>query len=432
MENLLLLLGGGAAITTIYSCWNGIKGACTTLSTYVVGRVYLSNDALYAFCCYFNDIYGVQKLGTRKYSGSTLYVRTLDKVYSVIYENSVNTGMKIYWINRWPLIVLPQDKTDGYTKMLGLYYIRGTIDIENVLVKSELHYNNVKTESTDRPRFDVHLITGTNDNAAPIIKTAKLSNDNEENSDNDLTSWNLFHCRFLSYSKSEIGRSPVMTDNLDYMALNHDMKITCNTFDFWINNRQWYIERFIPWKVGFLLHGDPGNGKSAFIRCIARKYDMPIYSYNLSSLTNHEFTYEWSEMLSNTPCIALFEDIDTVYNGRNLVKRGVSFEWFINILDGAQACNGVATFITTNKVDCVDSAISAIGQSSRPGRVDMSIKVDKPDRSGRLKIATRILQDFDQKVIDKIVEESTMDSGAQFQLRCQKLAMEKLYDKSMD
>ena len=49
---------------------------------------------------------------------------------------------------------------------------------------------------------------------------------------------------------------------------------------------------------------------------------MPIYVYNLAEMGNHELIKAWTEMQINVPCIALIEDIDNVFHGReNVVRR---------------------------------------------------------------------------------------------------------------
>ena len=46
---------------------------------------------------------------------------------------------------------------------------------------------------------------------------------------------------------------------------------------------------------------------------------MPIYVFNLAQMSNHELMKAWTEMQVNVPCIALIEDIDNVFHGRENV-----------------------------------------------------------------------------------------------------------------
>ena len=70
-----------------------------------------------------------------------------------------------------------------------------------------------------------------------------------------------------------------------------------------------------------MLYGPPGTGKTALARAFAEDLNMPIYVFNLAEMSNHELMRVWSEMQVNVPCIALIEDIDNVFNGRENVAR---------------------------------------------------------------------------------------------------------------
>lgn len=45
-----------------------------------------------------------------------------------------------------------------------------------------------------------------------------------------------------------------------------------------INNPQWYFDRGIPYRRGYLLYGPPGCGKSSFITALAGMM-FPTFSY---------------------------------------------------------------------------------------------------------------------------------------------------------
>lgn len=49
-----------------------------------------------------------------------------------------------------------------------------------------------------------------------------------------------------------------------------------------INSSQWYSDRGIPYRRGYLLHGPPGCGKSSFITALAGEIEFGICLLNLS------------------------------------------------------------------------------------------------------------------------------------------------------
>jgi hypothetical protein len=50
--------------------------------------------------------------------------------------------------------------------------------------------------------------------------------------------------------------------------------------DFFINNKEWYKSRGIPYQLGFLFYGPPGCGKTSTIKAIARMLDRHIVNVN--------------------------------------------------------------------------------------------------------------------------------------------------------
>jgi hypothetical protein len=77
--------------------------------------------------------------------------------------------------------------------------------------------------------------------------------------------------------------------------------------------------------------GATGSGKSSCIRVICQILDLPLYVFDLASLTNKELIEKWQECQQTQPCAVLFEDIDAIYDKRKLVNEevGPSFDCLI-------------------------------------------------------------------------------------------------------
>ena len=201
---------------------------------------------------------------------------------------------------------------------------------------------------------------------------------------------------------------------------------------FWRQNESWYRSRNIPWRRGVLLHGPPGTGKTALIRAIAEDLDLPVFIYDLASMYNEELQGAWSKMLSEVPCMAVIEDIDAVFDGReNIVSKDqkhLTFDCLLNCLDGIQRSNGLLLAVTTNHPEKIDPALASVNdkRSSRPGRIDRSLRLGTLSEDARIQIAARILPDR----IDlqwRAVHDAEGDTAAQFQERCAQLALEQLW-----
>ncbi|ETO12839.1 hypothetical protein RFI_24538, partial [Reticulomyxa filosa] len=194
-------------------------------------------------------------------------------------------------------------------------------------------------------------------------------------------------------------------------------RIVNDIYEF-MTSRQWYYDRGIPYRRGYLLYGEPGSGKSSFVTALAGHigYDICVMSLASPGLTDDHLAVS----LINVPekSIILFEDVDCLFPSRkqaidlsenmdldtlhrakkntlkNIDGSGhivpttssssssstttttttsamgsasnyLTFSGFLNALDGVSAGEERIVFMTTNHVDRLDSALI------RPGRVDV-------------------------------------------------------------
>ncbi|KAI0306336.1 BCS1 N terminal-domain-containing protein [Multifurca ochricompacta] len=145
-----------------------------------------------------------------------------------------------------------------------------------------------------------------------------------------------------------------------------------------LRRREWYADRGIPYRRGYLLHGPPGSGKSSFIQALAGSLSYDICLLNLSErgLTDDKLNY----LMSNAPerSFLLIEDVDAAFNKRvqtseDGYQSSVTFSGFLNALDGVASGEERIIFLTTNHIDRLDPALI------RPGRVDLAALVDDAD-----------------------------------------------------
>jgi mitochondrial chaperone BCS1 len=131
--------------------------------------------------------------------------------------------------------------------------------------------------------------------------------------------------------------------------------------DRFLESRDTYRQRGIPWRRGYLLYGPPGTGKSSIIRAIASHYGRELVSLSLTDMDDSALLRAWSAITA-TSVIAI-EDIDSVFEGRRPLGE-LSFSALLNTLDGAGAVEGSIAILTTNHRDRLDPALI------RPGRCD--------------------------------------------------------------
>lgn len=137
---------------------------------------------------------------------------------------------------------------------------------------------------------------------------------------------------------------------------------------------EWHASRGIPWKLGVLLHGPPGAGKTSLIHALASDFGFNI-KY-IKSL--HGLGAAFKSGTKND--LFVIEDIDTIAGGLSRGEtresaidggalRGSPLHEILNSMDGMQTPDGLKFIVTTNHLDRLDPAIV------RPGRIDEVVEV---------------------------------------------------------
>lgn len=138
-------------------------------------------------------------------------------------------------------------------------------------------------------------------------------------------------------------------------------------------SEDWYREKGIPYRRGYLFYGEPGSGKSSLAIALASEFDLPVYWMSLQGEGMDDNTLVRLLQNMQRPSILLLEDIDTAFDGRESEGK-VTFSGLLNALDGVVATHTVVV-MTTNHLDKIDPALI------RPGRVDLKVAFGKASES---------------------------------------------------
>lgn len=152
-----------------------------------------------------------------------------------------------------------------------------------------------------------------------------------------------------------------------------------------LSSEEWYRNMGIPWRRGYLLYGEPGNGKSSLVVAVSGELGMDIYVLGLTKMTTNE---RLRSLLMEVPAgsVILIEDIDTVFDEGKSTEEAdtLSFSGFLNAIDGIATREGNIVFMTTNHKDILDPALI------RPGRADQHFYIGNATDEQ----ATRFFQRF--------------------------------------
>lgn len=175
------------------------------------------------------------------------------------------------------------------------------------------------------------------------------------------------------------------------------------------NGAKLFEDYGLPNKLGVLLYGLPGTGKTTTIHAIASYLQKNIYYVNLSDVqTNEELQMIFDHVLvqSSSSGIIVFEDIDAMTNvvlDRSKYppnNEKLTLEYFLNLLQGSLTRDGTIFIATTNHIEKLDPAFCRIG------RFDVRIDMKLCDRYQIKKIyKTFVGNDIDDNVLEKIEED---------------------------
>ena len=463
-------VAGGAILGLVASMWDKIKAVAWRGCNLFVQRIEVPTQAAHeAITAHLIANYQRSRNYDRMYGAAWEFQR--DGRYGLIPYEQFGIRTLILWNGWFPFFFSNQQeqKSSGNkngeqhstaTKVYStITFVRGTLNVEQILTLSCDERNAIswaaeEAEQEHKTRFVIHHVPKRHDN-----------NDDYDYGSNGLAWYQQGTYRLLSHSPDQLGKRPTANGKaLDNLIFPQRIKDLIREIELWRKSRDWYREKGIPWKRGWMLYGPPGTGKTALARAFAEDMNMPIYVYNLAEMGNHELMKAWSEMQMNVPCIALIEDIDNVFHGRENIARKnsgfsmlmgpskkdggdddrdrasfsqpLTFDCLLNCLDGVERSDGIFTVITTNDISKIDSALGLPRKlpdgttefiSTRPGRIDKAVELGYMEVPDKRKMARRILGAYEKEYLGMLdfIEQfpDLLETPAQFQERCAQIAL---------
>lgn len=429
MDHLWLWTSAGVALGFVATCWAHLRAVVGRLQrSLIVERKLDVGQSLLdeIFTYYLERNAKAGRLNDKCYQMLQAYVRPLARWRSVLYERQI-FDFKTYWLGWWPLWLTRSGdsaaKEGGvntpHREFVVCRFIRWTIDFEKILVAAiEDHNRRMEKNEADtgfQRRFHVFQITGTASMRGPTPANNIRHGIGQEKSGGTTSGP-------IGWNAEDVGDPlPKTRKALDTLAISTEASQIVTDVRRWLGAKEWYRQRAIPWRRSWLLSGQPGTGKTALIRALAQDLDLPVFLFHLHTLTDRELIEEWRSVKLSAPSIAVFEDIDAVFQGRESKNECLSFDTLLNCLDGVEESDGVLTFVTSNRPESLDPALASATEATRPGRIDRVVHMGPLSVEGRLQICRRILPEHAERWGD-LVEDGDGETGAQFVCRCRNQA----------
>jgi len=191
------------------------------------------------------------------------------------------------------------------------------------------------------------------------------------------------------------------TREWDNTILDEGTKEEIDTkFKIFLDSKDMYADELrVPWKMGMVFIGPPGNGKTRSIRAICKKYGLRLSSIseyitpnglNLPKAIDEGSSTGlipiieiniWAKLYdakypeSPKPTVIAAEDLDKTLYGSGRDAATIRLSDFLNQVDGISSTHGIILIATTNHPGDLPEAIFG-----RPGRFDHVWEFNKPGK----------------------------------------------------
>jgi proteasome-associated ATPase len=199
----------------------------------------------------------------------------------------------------------------------------------------------------------------------------------------------------------------------DVGGLDHQIEAITDAVELPFLHRDLFVEHRLPAPKGILLYGPPGCGKTLIAKAVANSLAKKVSEVTVDKAARSYFlNIKGPELLNKyvgeterqirlvfqrarekseegVPVIVFFDEMDSLFRTRG---TGISSDMESTIvpqllaeIDGVETLRNVIVIGASNREDLIDPAIL------RPGRLDVKIKIERPDRDAAQQIFSRYL-----------------------------------------
>ena len=425
-------LAVGGALAALVGFWNQFKSFARYLSSLMVIQVQLDSSTSNAVIDYLKTHYKILPSGIYNILSHYVMLRS-SKSWRHVPFRAINE-VNVFYGDGNVLFV------HVYSDTLKLYGIRGSFDCQSLVCRALDYQIGLRSNNQSKSsNFYVYSIMGSEKGAWGSQKGRNNRGDQDAtispsaepvsgNSSANLQRPQLAIDVSFQYPVEEY-RYTAQDDPFKALFFPPDTMEHIKECKQWLTSKDWYAERSIPWRRGWLIHGPGGTGKSSLSLAIGKSLGLPIHQYHLSTLSDQEFVAEWGRM--QVPAIVLFEDFDTVFDKREALTehKSLTFDCILNTISGVSSTDGVFLIVTTNHIEKIDAALGVESKhgsiSTRPGRIDQVLYLGVTTEDVRARQVQHILRDWPEDH-SRLVAEGDGMTPVQFQELCVQYAYSRL------
>jgi len=219
----------------------------------------------------------------------------------------------------------------------------------------------------------------------------------------------------------------------DIGGLDHQIEQIADAVELPFLHHDLFAEYQLPAPKGILLYGPPGCGKTLIAKAVANSLAKKVAARNGDEKGRSYFiNIKGPELLNKYvgeterqirlvfqrarekseegwPVIVFFDEMDSMFRTRG---SGISSDMESTIvpqllaeIDGVESLKNVIVIGATNREDLIDPAIL------RPGRLDVKIKIDRPNAQAARQVFARYLTDEIPLSTKEVLQYGSVDSA---------------------
>lgn len=197
----------------------------------------------------------------------------------------------------------------------------------------------------------------------------------------------------------------VRNTTFEHIVLEKDVQRRIITsLHHWYKNKEWYEKNNLIHKIGILLDGEPGTGKSTIAKAVSHLFkDATIVMVDGFRLEENIGMLLHTRKTTSGILVVLIEDIDLAFHSRSDSVQMSSFgaenrdknqQLIFQLLDGVYSTEDTVYIATTNHLSDLDPALI------RHGRFDIRERITPFDESRALTFVK--LFGYDKDVLDSL------------------------------